>query len=308
MRASGDVTDCNPAVNAQRPVAIGGPAVRTVRRQSALTIESAVTGLSPDERRDCRPPLRGKATSCAIESHHARGRSPRNASSLSPASRSRSRRITMAAGATAGFRSRASPRSRASSTSTRRSRRCGTPRSRSRSPRATRHARTSTRLRTAMTAELAKAEPDLAAVAAVADDAQAANTAFATDAQPMAHALRDVHTGPEGGRQGGARASASRGWRVPRKDDAAPRRLTRPTWGSTAGPSPRTFNGLGQAVAALTLKGLTRAAAAKAAAALSRVRPQEWGPCSNLALLPSDRSSWGRKRPAESGHSEHPVG
>ena len=62
----------------------------------------------------------------------------------------------------------------------------------------------------ALTAELAKPEPDLAAVAAVADSAQTSNQTLRQErARPVAPALRHVHAGAEGGRA--RRAARQRG-------------------------------------------------------------------------------------------------
>ena len=83
------------------------------------------------------------------------------------------------------------------------------------------------KVRTAMSAELAKPEPDLAAVAAVADDAQAANTALRKQIRSQWLALYATFT-PEQkavvkealGKRAGADGE------VPRKDDGAPRQLS----------------------------------------------------------------------------------
>ena len=78
------------------------------------------------------------------------------------------------------------------------------------------------KVKATLQAELAKPEPDLAAVAAAADAAiDQARAQAQRDPRRVARALRDVHAGAEGGR---AARCCRRGWRagiVPREDARA---------------------------------------------------------------------------------------
>ena len=81
------------------------------------------------------------------------------------------------------------------------------------------------RIHAAMKAELAKAEPDLAAVAALADQAQAAGQSLRHQVRGrVAEALRDVHAGAEAGRPRRAGEADGADRELPREDEGALRR------------------------------------------------------------------------------------
>ena len=77
-------------------------------------------------------------------------------------------------------------------------------------------------------AAVGEAEPDLAAVAAAADNAQAQGQHCGNRPRPVARALRDVHAGPEGGRQDHVAEPHGEGRFVPAEDDEPHGRHERP--------------------------------------------------------------------------------
>ncbi len=83
-------------------------------------------------------------------------------------------------------------------------------------------------VKNALTAELAKSEPDLAAVAAVTDNAQAQGQALRKSVRSaVARALCDVLAGSEGGREANDSGPDGEGRIVPREDEGAVPRQAR---------------------------------------------------------------------------------
>jgi periplasmic protein CpxP/Spy len=174
----GDVTDCNPGVKAQRPVAMASAAPRTTADNQALTFKSAVTAASPDGAGDLRattsrkgnimrnritPTLAAVAAATVVafagnalaEPGHHHGGPGQGLDFINVLTALKSD-LKLNTSQQAMWEAAAAQ---------------------SKSARATGRANFD-KVRTAMSAELAKPEPDLVAVAAVADDAQAANTAL----------------------------------------------------------------------------------------------------------------------------------